>query len=79
MYSMGSKSKSHIYYLGSSLFFYQTRMPEMAFSALLSCTNGINTPFQKSIKTLIRVRLINLPIAPDESLKLGKELGSDPG
>lgn len=54
-------------------------MPEMAFSALLSCTNGINTPFQKSIKTLIRVRLINLPIAPDESLKLGKELASDPG
>jgi hypothetical protein len=49
-------------------------MLEMAFGTLVSRTNNLNTPFQKVIKTLIRVLLINLPISPYEGLELSKKI-----
>jgi hypothetical protein len=48
----------------------------MAAGAVLLRTDGINTPFQKTIKALVGVFLIDLPISPDESLELGKKNSS---
>lgn len=53
----------HIY-----LFNCQACMPEMAFCALFSCTHNINTPFNKCIKALPKVFLIETPISLNKRL-----------
>ncbi|OQE44025.1 hypothetical protein PENNAL_c0491G02419, partial [Penicillium nalgiovense] len=54
--------------------YFQARMVKMVFGTFFFCTDRIDTPFEKDIKTLTGVFFIATPITLDETFKLGKEL-----
>lgn len=56
------------------LLYDQASVPEVSLCAVPSCTNDVNTPFEEVIESLIWVFFVGLPIPPDESLELSKEL-----
>lgn len=55
-------------------FNFQVCMSEIAFCAFFSCTHNINTPFNKCIKALTRVFLVETPVSLYKGFQLSKEL-----
>ena len=58
----------------SWLFNDQSCMPKMSPSAVLLATNYFNALFQKAIKALLWIFLINVPVPFDKSFQLNEEL-----
>ena len=46
----------------------------MASSALLSCSDLVNTPVKKATKFLVRILFIAVPVAPNEALEFSEKL-----
>jgi hypothetical protein len=49
-------------------------MSEMASSTALVSAHHINTPFQESVKALLPIVLVDLPVPFGESFQFGEEL-----
>ena len=49
-------------------------VPEVSLCAFVPRTDDVNTPFEKDIKSLVRIFFVGVPISPNEGFQLSKEL-----